>query len=94
MIKCEVIKGFTLKDFDKLRNIVRYNKDEKGKLFLRDIFECDENMAEYLTGKNFNKDIVVKIIEVMPEETSLKDDPYKDYEIPRKVTKKKTSKKK
>lgn len=68
MIKCEVIENFTLGDFDKLKNIVRNsNIDKYGELFVRDTFECDENMANYLTGANFKKACVVKVLEVVPE---------------------------
>lgn len=68
MIKCETIVQFTLNDFKKLKNIVRKNKDkdEEGKLFVEDTFECDTEMAKYLTGDNENKKVVVKIIEVIP----------------------------
>lgn len=68
MIKVEVTKEFTLKDFDKLKNIVRKTVNEKGKLFVGDEFECDNEMFEYLTGKNPNEDVVVKLIEIIPEE--------------------------
>lgn len=68
MIKCEVIKRFSLKDFDKLKNVVRYNPNlkEVGMLYSKDTFECDEEMANYLTGNNLLKEIVVKVIEVSP----------------------------
>lgn len=72
MIKARVIKGFTLKEFSKLKNIQRADKDEKGKLFINDTFECDKEMATYLTGNNKNNDIVIKIIEVIPDETNKK----------------------
>ena len=68
MIKCEVIENFTLGDFDKLKNIVRNsNINRHGELFVRDTFECDEDMANYLTGANFKKACVVKILEVKPD---------------------------
>lgn len=68
MIKCEVIIDFTLQKFDELKNIKRKGKEEKGKLFVGDTFECNKEMAEYLTGKNKNNSIVVRVIEVIPEE--------------------------
>ena len=70
MIKVEVIEEFTLGKFNQLRNITRKNndKDETGKLFIGDTFECDEEIAEYLTGKNYLNRAFVKIIEVIPEE--------------------------
>lgn len=64
MIKCEVVEDFRLENFKALKNIVRKNADVKGKLFKGDVFECDEKMAEYLSGKNVLKKQVVKIIEV------------------------------
>lgn len=68
MIKVEVLEDFTLKDFGELRNIERgTTKEEKGKLFKYDKFECSEDMCEYLTGKNPLKRPVVKVIEVTPE---------------------------
>lgn len=68
MIKCEVIKEFTLERFDELKNIQRKRIDSKGKLYVGDTFECDKNLAEYLTGKNEKGKVVVKVIETIPEE--------------------------
>ena len=68
MIKCEVIENFTLGDFDKLKNIVRNsNIDKYGELYVRDTFECDEVMANYLTGANLKKACVIKVLEVKPD---------------------------
>lgn len=68
MVKCKVIKKFTLNDFDKLKNVVRGGmRKQHGELYINDTFECDEEMAKYLTGDNRNKDVVVEIIEVKPE---------------------------
>lgn len=93
MIKCEVIEKFNLKDFAKLKNIKRVAKDVEGKLFVGDTFECDESMADYLTGNNVLKKAVVKIIEVAKKETT------KEAKIVEEITKeekpiKKSSKKK
>lgn len=95
MIKVEVIERFNLKDFSKLKNITRKNKNRNkiGELYLGDTFECDKNMCEYLTGKNPIKKTVVKVIEIIPEE--IKEEP-KEIEIeetPKKSKKKKSSKK-
>lgn len=84
MIKCEVIEKFKLKDFGKLKNIVRKNANTEGELYVGDTFECDEKMAEYLSGENALKKVVVKIIEVQPREVKTKTT----------IKKKKTSKKK
>lgn len=67
MIRCKVIKDFTLEDYDKLKNIKRRSIDNYGYLYYNDTFECDEKMCDYLLGNNKNKDIVIKIIEIIPE---------------------------
>ena len=67
MIKCEVIRDFTLEEFDKLKNIKRKKLDTKGKLYVEDVFECTKEMADYLMGNNKNGDVVVKVIEIIPE---------------------------
>lgn len=68
MIKCEVIKEFTLAKFDELKNIQRRSISTKGKLYVGDTFECDKTMADYLLGDNKDKHVVVKVLEVIPEE--------------------------
>ena len=102
MIKCEVIKEFTLERFDELKNIERKIFNTKGKLYVGDIFECTEEMAEYLTGKNEKGSIVVKVIEVKPEIKILSQSPIEELEkainVKAEITttkpkKKKTSKK-
>ncbi len=72
MIKVEVIEKFTLKKFKELENIKRADKEHEkpqydGTLFANDEFECTEEMANYLTGKNPIKKVVVKVVEVIPE---------------------------
>ena len=67
MIKVEVTEDFTLEKFNELKNIIRKTKEQEGKLFIGDIFECDEKMADYLTGNNPINRAVVKVIEVIPE---------------------------
>ena len=67
MIKVEVIEKFTLKDFDKIQNVVRKTTGEKGKLYVGDIFECDEEMAKYLLGDNPLHRPVVNLLEIQPE---------------------------
>lgn len=81
MVKCEVIEKFNLKDFAKLKNIKRVAKDVEGKLFVGDTFECDESMADYLTGNNVLKKAVVKVIEVAKKE------PTKEAKIVEEITK-------
>lgn len=67
MIRCEVIENFNLKDYDKIKIVERKGADIKGQLNKGDIFECDENMVDYLTGNNALNKTVVKVIEVKPE---------------------------
>ena len=68
MIKVEVInEDFTLERFNELKNITRKSKEEKGKLFKGDTFECSETMVDYLTGNNPLNKVVVKVIEVEPK---------------------------
>ena len=69
MIKCEVVKEFTLSRFDELKNINRKRIDTKGKLYVGDTFECNKEMVDYLMGNNKDKQVVVKVIEVEPEFT-------------------------
>lgn len=69
MVKVEVIEKFTLKEFGKLKNITRGTANDKyGELYITDTFECDEEMAKYLTGNNALNKVVVKVIEVEPEQ--------------------------
>lgn len=68
MIKVKALQEFTYGKFDKIKNLERndINKNEHGKLYEKDTFECDKEMAEYLTGKCGY--VLVKVIEVIPEE--------------------------
>lgn len=70
MIKVEVLKDFRLERFDELVDLERKNAmhNEKGKLYEGDTFYCTKEMADYLMGDNPIKTIVVKLLEVMPEE--------------------------
>lgn len=74
MVKVEVTEDFTLQKFDEIKNLTRKGKDEKGSLFLGDTFECDEKMADYLTGNNPLNKVVVKVIEVIPKEVKPKEE--------------------
>ena len=72
MIKVEVIEKFTLKKFKELENLKRAKKEYEdakydGQLIQKDTFECSKEMADYLTGNNPLKKVVVKVIEVIPE---------------------------
>lgn len=93
MIKVEVIEEFTLGKFDELKNIQRKNKNTEGRLYVGDIFECNQDMADYLTGENKLNRAFVKVIEVIPEE-KLKKTEKKTIleEEPKKVEKRKRTK--
>lgn len=80
MIKCEVIKEFTLERFDELKNIKRKSIGTNGKLYVGDIFECDKEMADYLMGNNNNSVVVVKVIEIEPEIKILSQSPVEQLE--------------
>lgn len=84
MVKVEVIEEFTLGRFDELKNIQRKSREEKGRLFVGDIFECDKELANYLMGENALKRAFVKVIEIIPEEIK---------EVKEEKTKKTTAKK-
>lgn len=67
MIKVEVIGGFTLEDYKKLKNVKKVTNRKENEFGVKDTFECDEKMVDYLTGNNALNKVVVKVIEVMPE---------------------------
>jgi hypothetical protein len=98
MIKVEVIENFTLEDYNKLKNVKKVINRKENEFGVRDTFECDEKMVDYLTGNNALNKVVVKVIEVVPEKVtvekiieSAKDD--KEFVEPIKSKKKKLSKK-
>lgn len=66
MIKCEVIEQFTLNDYQKLSNVNKKVDTDNNFFTIGDTFECDKQMADYLTGKNAKGKTVVKILQVEP----------------------------
>ena len=64
MIKVQAIEDFTLKDFDKIKNIQRRNREEYGRIFIYDKFECDKELCDYLLGNNKLNKSVVRVIEI------------------------------
>lgn len=100
MVKCEVIKDFTLGRFDELKNIERKGLDTKGRLYVEDTFECEKDLADYLMGDNAKGEVVVKVIEIVPEKEKEEIKVEKIEKVieekpkaTKKTTKKKTSKK-
>lgn len=67
MIKVEVIEKFTLADYKKLKNVEKVMARKENEFGVGDTFECDKEMADYLTGNNSFKKEVVKVIEVKPK---------------------------
>lgn len=95
MIKCEVIKRFTLKEFDKLKDVKKMGNREKDEFDVKDTFKCDKKMAEYLTGNNKDNEVVIKVVEVEPEEVIEEVvEEIKENKKIKTTKKKKTSKKK
>ena len=90
MMMLEVIEEFTLRDFDKLKNIERKGEDTAGRLFVGDKFECDEKMADYLTGNNPLERPVAKVIGVTPKEEPVVEEPKAEPKP--KVTRKRSKK--
>lgn len=86
MVKAKAKIEFSLAKFDELKNLVRYGKNENGKLFKGDTFECTSEMAEYLNGGNAKGISVIEILEIIPEvydakivdETEIKVEPIKN----------------
>ena len=74
MYKLIAKEDFNIKDFDKLKNIERIDKekDVKGKIFKDDTFECDEKMTKYLTNevKNPAKRPLAKVIKKLEKKTT------------------------
>lgn len=68
MVKVKALQEFTYGNFDKITNLIRNdkNKNQHGRLYDKDTFECTEDMAKYLTGGCGYT--LVKVIEVIPEE--------------------------
>lgn len=68
MIKVKALREFTYGKFDKITNLERYDKEKNqdGRLYEKDTFECTDDMAKYLTGGCGY--VLVKVIEVIPEE--------------------------
>lgn len=99
MIKVEVIGKFTLEDYKKLKNVKKVTNRKENEFDVKDTFECDEEMVDYLTGNNALNKVVVKVIEVKPEKVtvekiieSAKDD--KEYVTPLNTEPKKNKKEK
>ena len=90
MIKVKVIEDFTLSRFNEINkeSIKRAtSKNEDGSLYVGDVFECNKDLVEYLTGNNRLGRAFVEVVEIIPEEIKVEEKPKKE------VTKTKTTKK-
>ena len=67
MVKVEAIIDFNYKNYNKIKDLQSANKMQEGKIFTGDIFNVEDDEAKYLTGKNKNKIVAVKVLEVIPE---------------------------
>lgn len=88
MIKLEATQQFTLGRFKELTNIQRKGYKKEGELFVGDTFECNIDLAQYLTGNNDRQIVVAKIIEVIPEEVETNNAKIVKVDIPKKPKKK------
>ena len=71
MVKVQAIMEFTYKNYNKIKDLQPANKIQEGKIFAGDIFNVEDDEAKYLTGKNKNKIVAVKALEVKPAETTM-----------------------
>lgn len=70
MIKVKALEGFSFGRFKEIKNLIRTNsEDREGHISKDDIFECNEEIAKYLTNEIENpaKRKLVEVIEVIPE---------------------------
>ena len=67
MVKVQAIIDFNYKNYNKIKDLQPTNKKQEGKIFAGDIFEVEDEEALYLTGKNKNNIVAVKVLEVIPE---------------------------
>ena len=71
MVKVQAIIDFNYKNYNKIKYLQPTNKIQEGKIFAGDIFNVEDNEAKYLTGKNKNNIVAVKVLEVKPGETTM-----------------------
>ena len=67
MVKVQAIIDFNYKNYNKIKDLQPANKIKEGKIFAEDIFEVEDEEALYLTGKNKNNIVAVKVLEIIPE---------------------------
>ena len=77
MVKVQAIIDFNYKNYNKIKDLQPTNKMQEGKIFAGDIFNVEDDEALYLTGKNKNNIVAVKVLEVIPEIKEKKEDTTK-----------------
>lgn len=75
MYKVEAIKDFTLKEFHKIKNIVRKDKEKPWEIFAGDVFECEKSMRDYLKGENEYKKAFIKDVPLTEGQKTLRKQP-------------------
>lgn len=73
MVKVQAIIDFNYKEYNKIKDLQPTNKMQEGKIFTGDIFNVEDEEALYLTGKNKNNIVAVKVLEVIPSMRIIKD---------------------
>lgn len=68
MVKVQAIIDFNYKNYNKIKDLQPTNKMQEGKIFAGDIFNVEDDEAKYLTGKNKDNIVAVKVLEVIPEQ--------------------------
>lgn len=67
MVKVQAIIDFNYKNYNKIKDLQPANKMQEGKIFAGDIFNVEDKEALYLTGKNKDNIVAVKVLEVILE---------------------------
>lgn len=69
MVKVQAIIDFNYAKYDKIKNLESINKVVENKIFAGDTFDVEDTEALYLTGKNKNNIVAVKVLEVIPDKS-------------------------
>jgi hypothetical protein len=87
MVKAEVTETFTLKDYNKVE-VISKRSDKPHEFTKGDVFKCDDETADYLSGNNALKKNVIKVLEVIPKE----EEKAEETEKPKKIAEPKKKK--
>jgi hypothetical protein len=73
MIKVKVIEDFYFGRYAELKNIVRLHDRGMENYFCKgDTFECEQDIADYLTNGNEKGRAFIEIVEIIPEKSQEK----------------------